>query len=57
MEPSKQDLLRNLEELAEEWEEVASWGDRDEMSRYERGLKDDGKDKARELRELIEKHD
>lgn len=43
-----------IKELIEEWEEVASRGDRDEMSRYEKGLKDDGVDKAIELREMIE---
>lgn len=42
-----------LQELVEEWREVAEWGDRENQSRYQRGLKDATRDHANELEEVL----
>lgn len=50
-------LLADLRSLANEWADVSEWGDRDEMSRYDRGLKDADADHAHRLKEVVESHE
>lgn len=51
------ELHAKLRELIEEWEEVSKWGNRENQSGYQKGLKDATQDHANRLQEVLDNHE